>query len=106
LASLHGHSLQIVGRRKSVHVRNAPKAAVGRQASSVAAGHQEPTLRQCSKWGGGVLFFDDLVGEREQGGGFSRSSTLAVLSLMASFNLVGCRTGRSDGLSPLRIRPA
>jgi hypothetical protein len=26
-----GHSLQIVGRRKSLHVRNAPKATVGRQ---------------------------------------------------------------------------
>src|SRR6516165_9683175 len=26
-----GHSLQIVGRRKLLHVRNAPKATVGRQ---------------------------------------------------------------------------
>ena len=31
LMSLKGHSLQIVGRRKSVHVRNAPEATVGRQ---------------------------------------------------------------------------
>src|SRR5262249_61121280 len=31
LASLHGHSLQIVARRKSLHVRNAPKATVGGQ---------------------------------------------------------------------------
>ena len=29
--SVPGHSLQIVGRRKSVHVRNAPKATVSRQ---------------------------------------------------------------------------
>jgi len=31
LRSGWGHSLQIVGRRKSLHVRNAPKATVGRQ---------------------------------------------------------------------------
>src|SRR5262249_53251729 len=33
----------------------------------------------------------------------SDSSVLAVLTLMSSSNFVGCSTGRSDGLAPLRI---
>src|ERR1700751_1358713 len=36
-------------------------------------------------------------------GGTSRPSALAVLRLITSSNLVGCWTGRSEGLSPLRI---
>jgi hypothetical protein len=36
-------------------------------------------------------------------GGTSRPSALAVLRLMASSNLVGCWTGRSAGLAPLKI---
>src|SRR5262249_40370900 len=36
-------------------------------------------------------------------GGTSRPSALAVLRLMASSNLVGCITGKSPGLAPLRI---
>jgi hypothetical protein len=38
-------------------------------------------------------------------GGMSRPSALAVLRLIISSNLVGRRTGRSLGCSPLRIRP-
>src|SRR5262249_36644390 len=38
-------------------------------------------------------------------GGISRPSALAVLRLSTSSNLVACITGRSPGLSPLRIRP-
>src|SRR5262249_42760041 len=38
-------------------------------------------------------------------GGISMPSTLAVARLMTKSNLVGCITGRSDGLAPLRIRP-
>ena len=37
-------------------------------------------------------------------GGTSRPSALAVLRLITSSNLVDCRTGRSAGLAPLRIR--
>src|SRR6266480_5210390 len=33
-------------------------------------------------------------------------SAFAVFRLMTSSNLVGCRTGNSAGLSPLRIAPA
>ena len=39
-------------------------------------------------------------------GGTVRPSALAVLRLMTSSNLVGCWTGRSAGLAPLRIFPA
>src|SRR5262245_52805349 len=38
--------------------------------------------------------------------GMLRPSALAVVLLMISSNLVGCSTGRSAGLAPLRIRPA
>src|SRR5262249_38855205 len=38
-------------------------------------------------------------------GGIVRPSILAVLRLMTNSNLVGCMTGRSAGLAPLRIRP-
>src|SRR5262249_10570563 len=37
--------------------------------------------------------------------GIWRPSDLAVVVLMISWNLVGCSTGRSAGLAPLRIRP-
>src|SRR5262249_27862529 len=38
--------------------------------------------------------------------GISRRRAFAVLRLITSSNLVGCTTGKSAGLSPLRIRPA
>ena len=34
-----------------------------------------------------------------------RPSAFAVLRLMTKSNFVGCRTGRSEGFSPFRIRP-
>src|SRR5262249_24246932 len=37
--------------------------------------------------------------------GISMSSALAVLRLITNSNLVSCWTGRSAGLSPLRMRP-
>ena len=39
-------------------------------------------------------------------GGTVRPNALAVFRLMTNSNLVGCTTGRSPGLSPLRIRPS
>src|SRR5262249_48698468 len=39
-------------------------------------------------------------------GGTVMSSALAVLRLTTSSNLVGCCTGKSAGLAPLRIIPA
>jgi ABC transporter substrate binding protein len=38
-------------------------------------------------------------------GGMVRPSVLAVLRLITSSNLVGCKTGRSVGFAPLRMRP-
>src|SRR5215472_9330089 len=38
-------------------------------------------------------------------GGISRPSALAVLRLITNSNLVGCVTGSSSGLAPLRILP-
>jgi hypothetical protein len=38
-------------------------------------------------------------------GGMSRPSVLAVLRLITSSYFVGCMTGRSDGLVPIRIFP-
>src|SRR5215471_17682787 len=38
--------------------------------------------------------------------GTLRPSVFAVFRLITSSNLVGCRTGNSAGLSPLRIAPA
>jgi len=39
-------------------------------------------------------------------GGIVRPSALAVLMLMMSSNLVGCSTGRSEGVAPFRILSA
>ena len=38
--------------------------------------------------------------------GTSRPNALAVFILITSSNFVGCRTGKTEGLSPLRMRPA
>ena len=38
-------------------------------------------------------------------GGTARPSAFAVLRLITNSNLVGCITGKSAGLSPLRMRP-
>src|SRR5215470_2064285 len=38
-------------------------------------------------------------------GGSSRLSAFAILRLITNSNLVGCRTGRSAGLAPLRTLP-
>src|SRR6185312_2907508 len=38
-------------------------------------------------------------------GGTVRPSAFAVFKLMTNSNLVDCKTGRSAGLSPLRMRP-
>src|SRR5262245_41695749 len=38
-------------------------------------------------------------------GGTARPSAFAVLRFITNSNLVGCKTGKSAGFSPLRIRP-
>ena len=46
-----------------------------------------------------------IVPRLNQPGGSVRSSALAVERLITNSNLVGCRTGKSAGVAPLRIRP-
>ena len=48
--------------------------------------------------------FDHLVGEREQRRRHGEAERIGGLELMTNSNLVGCCTGRSAGLSPLRTR--
>src|SRR4051794_22974311 len=45
------------------------------------------------------------VARASRDGGTVRPSALAVLRLITSSNLLGCRTGRSAGLVPFRILP-
>jgi hypothetical protein len=51
------------------------------------------------------LSFDHLVSAAEQRNREVRPSAFAVLRLMISSIFVTCCTGRSAGLSPLRMRP-
>ena len=51
------------------------------------------------------ILFDHLVGRHEQRSGTVRPSAFAALRLITSSNLVGCNTGSSAGLAPLRILP-
>jgi hypothetical protein len=44
-----------------------------------------------------------LSAKTRSAGGIVSPSALAVLRLMLSSNFIGCSTGRSDGLVPLRI---
>jgi hypothetical protein len=44
-----------------------------------------------------------LSARASSAGGTSRPRALAALTLITSSNLVGCSTGRSPGLAPLRI---
>ena len=54
---------------------------------------------QCSK----KILFDHLVGDSKQRRRHVQADALAVLRLITSSNLVGCSTGSSAGLAPLKI---
>jgi hypothetical protein len=60
-------------------------------------------LMHCSKK---LLYSITSSARASSDGGTVRPSALAVLRLMTNSNLVGCWTGKSAGLAPLRIRPA
>ena len=49
---------------------------------------------------------DHVVSDREHSRRNDRPSPLAALRLITSSNLESCTTGRSEGFSPLRMRPA
>jgi hypothetical protein len=48
---------------------------------------------------------DHLVGAQQNDSGIVSPMTFAALRLTTNWNFVGCITGKSDGFSPLRIRP-
>jgi hypothetical protein len=83
--------------RRSTHGRNAPKATTGRLNVARRDG-PEADFRPAYSITSSAAASSD--------GGTVRSSNLAVWVLMTSSNLLDCITGKSAGLSPLRMRPA
>src|SRR6476619_933388 len=77
------HSLALLRAR-----RDRPSGRTAEQGDELAASHSITSSARASSVGG-----------------TSRPSALAVLRLTTRSNLVGCMTGRSVGLSPLRMRP-
>ena len=85
--------------------------------SSMASGHRRPqgdstaapanplmkARRPIIGTPGGPLLDDLVRPEQAATAGSSSPSALAVFRLIASSNFVGCSTGRSPGLAPLRI---
>ncbi len=65
----------------------------------------QPALRFRAKGRIGQRYSITSSARASSVGGIVRPRALAVLVLMTSSNLVGCTTGRSAGLSPLRMRP-
>src|SRR5262245_51334892 len=61
---------------------------------------------QCNKRSALLLYYSITSSVRASSiGGMSRLSERAVCKLSTNSNLVDCRTGRSAGLTPLRILP-
>ena len=78
-------------------VRYSPKADIGTQLRHVRYG---PEADSCSA----TRRYSIASSARARNeGGTVRPSAFAVLRLITSSNLVGCSTGRSAGLVPLRI---
>src|SRR5262245_55099948 len=74
--------------------------------------HQRPRRRRCAEREEGTAVhgchYHSITSSAmaRMPGGMVRPSARAVPRLMTSSNLVGCMTGRSAGLAPLRMRPA
>src|SRR5207248_1187110 len=80
-------------------VRSAPKSGQ-RQAASTCPFRAKNGLMRRNKL---HLYSITSSARASNVGGTVRPSALAVLRLITSSNLVGCSTGRSEGLVPLRI---
>ena len=87
-----------------------------RRAAAEIANYRHARLRRGPKRrqrGGGVDQREELAASHSMtssarariDGGTFKPSVSAVLRLTTSWNVVGCSTGRSEGFSPLRIRP-
>jgi len=67
------------------------------------------TRRKCAKQrhthSGKNAYSITSLAVASRAGGTVRPSSLAVLRLITNSNFADCITGRSDGRSPLRIRP-
>jgi len=80
VSAASGHSLQIVGRRKSVHVRNAPKATAGGQGVVGRDGAQPDIIAT-------QQFLCPPLLEHQ-------TERLIISDLESSLNFVGCLIGR------------
>ena len=83
-----------------------PKADVDLTALASAALCHNRTSCSAANNDGRNPSLDHLVGERQKLSETSTPSTFAVLRLITNSNLVGCKTDKSAGLTPLRTRPA
>ena len=75
-----------------------PLATVGLKKAPVVMGQQETHALQQK-----ASYSITSSARASKEGGTVRPSALAVLRLITNSNLVGCSTGRSEGLVPLRI---
>jgi hypothetical protein len=68
------------------------------------SGHQQAHLRRplCAKTGSRLVYSITSSAISRKSREIVRPSAFAVLRLMASSNLLGCSTGRSEGFAPLR----
>jgi hypothetical protein len=72
---------------------------------SLNSGHGRALVRWLSARLGSRRSFDHIVGVQQEHLRNPKAKALAVLKLMARSILVGCATGMSTGLVPLRILP-
>src|SRR5262245_291458 len=93
----HRNSLRRIGLRPSEARRGWKRGRARGQMQKISAGkfHFEPPSHHSIT--SSATASSDI--------GTVRPSVFAVLRLMTSSNFVGCITGRSAGLAPLRIRP-
>jgi hypothetical protein len=95
-----------VGRRK--HLRQSkllsPRISVFSKITSWKK-YPSPTIAERHRRAGRVLRCHSMTSSARESNdsGMLRTSSLAVLRLITNRNLVGCWTGRSEGLAPFKI---
>jgi hypothetical protein len=98
-------ALLAVGAHGLCMVTNGPgEAVVGGRTSVIGVERSRPVVaRQELPWA--IRYSITSSAMASSIGGTSMPSVLAVCRLTANANLVGCTTGRSAGLAPLRMVP-